>query len=128
MKCLKHRDREVAGFLIKNGMRFDLCRECLDAAIRAGEVVSSSVPDMLGGRNLTPAGTIKEGMRVLVFDSRLYKDDVKTPLSVTMQPATVLKVYTLVGREVEVADVKFDRDGWASHMHFTWGIQPLEGP
>jgi hypothetical protein len=75
---------------------------------------------------LTPVGTIKAGMRVLVFDSRLYKDDVKTPPKVTWKPATVEKVYLLNGHEV--ADVKFDRDGEGSesHAHFTWAIEVLE--
>lgn len=71
-------------------------------------------------------GHIKVGMRVLVFDHRLYKDDVKTPSEVTWQPATVEKVYLYNGHEV--ADVRFDRDGWVSKSHFTWGIEPLEGP
>jgi hypothetical protein len=34
---------------------------------------------------------IKEGSRVKVFDPRLFVDDFKTPLSMTVQPATVLR-------------------------------------
>ena len=33
------------------------------------------------------------GDRILVFDHRLFKDDVSTPLSVTMQPATIVRRY-----------------------------------
>jgi hypothetical protein len=68
-------------------------------------------------------GHIKVGMRVLVFDSRLYVDDVKTPASVTFRPATVLRVYDHKGDEV--ADVRFDHDLRESKAHFTHGIRPL---
>ena len=37
--------------------------------------------------------TFYPGTRVLVFDPSLFIDDVKTPLSTTMKPATVLRWY-----------------------------------
>jgi hypothetical protein len=40
MNCLEHRDRSAVGYIEKLGMRFDMCRECLDNAIMSGEVVS----------------------------------------------------------------------------------------
>jgi hypothetical protein len=40
MKCMKHGDRKAVGFLVKLGMKFLMCRECLDNAVMAGEVVS----------------------------------------------------------------------------------------
>jgi hypothetical protein len=33
------------------------------------------------------------GVRVLVFDPRLFKNDVDTPLSITMKPATIVSRY-----------------------------------
>lgn len=61
---------------------------------------------------------IKPGTRVMVFDSLLYKDDIKTPLSVTMKPATVIRHYGLqkhvvcqdltLGPYSSMVDVLFD--------------------
>lgn len=70
--------------------------------------------------NLSP------GTRVKVFDHLLFKDDVSTPLSVTVKPATIVKgpyKYTscLDEREhkEEVVDVLFDhRPDRISRAHF----------
>lgn len=70
------------------------------------------------------AGTVLEaGMRVSVFDHRLYRDDVSTPLTVTMQPATVLRRYRKQG--AELVDVRFDRDGRESKGHFVDFVKHL---
>jgi hypothetical protein len=67
------------------------------------------------------------GSRVAVFDPRLYVNDVKTPLSVTAQPATVVRWYGYIskhcGRYESVIDVTFDYDGRESHGHFTSGAR-----
>lgn len=69
------------------------------------------------------------GTRVLVFDARLYTNDTDTPVSRTMQPATVLRWYGTVrcaitkdltlGPYSSLIDVRFDRDGKESRAHFT---------
>ena len=66
------------------------------------------------------------GTRVKVFDHRLFKDDKTTPLSETMQLATVVQRY---GRRnafdstfvfPDLIDVEFDyRPGEISRSHFT---------
>jgi hypothetical protein len=80
------------------------------------------------------------GMRCLVFDPSLYIDDVKTPLSVTMKLATVLRRYFYEESEVmqrlfgpfkprkknfydEVIDVRFDYNGKESKAHFVWAVE-----
>jgi hypothetical protein len=70
---------------------------------------------------------MKPGTRVKVFDHRLYKDDKTTPLSITMQPATVLKRYKYPGYPHEdVVDVEFDyRLGEVSKAHFINSCAPL---
>jgi len=62
------------------------------------------------------------GDRVMVFDHRRYKDDRSTPLSVTMRPATIDRLYTLDdGRPV--ADVRIEGDGGRlSASHFVWAL------
>ena len=68
------------------------------------------------------------GARAKVFDLRLYKDDVKTPLSVTMQPATILKreIREIYGRKIDVVDVRFDYDGRESCNHFVWALNNID--
>ena len=62
------------------------------------------------------------GDRVLVFDSRLFVDDRKTPPSVTMKPATVLRRYGYRSEQFgvydDLVDVDFDHRG-ESRAHFT---------
>lgn len=81
------------------------------------------------------ADSIAEGARVIVFDPRLYVDDARTPLSVTMQPATVLRRYLKSWRRDisrgpvmgydDVVDVRFDHDGRESRAHFTSYLKKL---
>lgn len=80
--------------------------------------------------------TVKEimpGDRVLVFDPLLYKDDVKTPLSVTKKPATVLCRYGerhQYDRTVFYPDlvrIQFDHRKEPS-VHFTSAADPIEEP
>lgn len=71
------------------------------------------------------------GDKVMVFDSRLYVDDVITPLSVTMKPATIVSRYGRLkehyktcdyvsGPYPDLIDVVFDhRPGCISKGHFT---------
>ena len=69
------------------------------------------------------------GDRVMVFDDRRYKGDRSTPLSVTMRPATIDRLYKLDdGRPV--ADVRFDEDrpiigNRLSTAHFVWGLHDM---
>ena len=69
------------------------------------------------------------GDRVMVFDHLRYKDDYSTPLSVTMRPATIERLYKLNdGRPA--ADVRFDEDrpiigGRLSAEHFVWGLHDM---
>lgn len=63
----------------------------------------------------------------MVFDHRLFKDDVSTPISYTTHPATVIQWYgrrasRLIGGGVyeSLIDVEFDyRPGEVSKGHFT---------
>lgn len=82
---------------------------------------------------------IMPGDRVSVFDPRLFVDDKKTPLSVTVRPATVVCRY---GKKVfysasmtrpwiypDLVDVEFDhRPGTVSKGHFTDGVILLGAP
>jgi len=79
---------------------------------------------------------VPPGTRVIVFDNLLYRDDVSTPLSVTMKPATVVRHYGKVeekyscdlslGPYTSMVDVVFDhRPERESRGHFTYGIQLL---
>jgi hypothetical protein len=65
------------------------------------------------------------GTRVMVFDSMLFRDDITTPLSMTVQPATVLRWYGRRACKVlgsypyeSLIDVRFDHDGRESKGHF----------
>jgi hypothetical protein len=80
---------------------------------------------------------VMPGDRVLVFDPRLFKNDVDTPLSMTMRPATIIRRYGRLqkrysedlelGPYADVVDVVFDhRNEKPSESHFTSGIQKLE--
>lgn len=67
---------------------------------------SNGVPVQV--RETAPINNTKEilnmqilpGSRVLVFDARKYKNDLDTPLSVTMCPATVHCRYGLLKRRI----------------------------
>ncbi len=77
---------------------------------------------------------IMPGMKVLVFDWSLYKDDVTTPLSITMKPATVIRRYGMKYPAIpridwpemdysDLVDVIFDhRPERESKAHFTNGV------
>lgn len=91
-------------------------------------------------RNLMP------GDRVLVFDSILFKDDVSTPLTYTVRPATIVRRYGSHGwwgftktyiqenrpnyevwKYPDLVDVLFDhRPERVSHGHFTDGVKDLK--
>ena len=74
--------------------------------------------------------TLYPGTRVKVFDSSLYKDDKKTPPSVTIKKATVVKWYAYSRPPIgggdgpnweyeNLVDVVFDhRPDSISHAHF----------
>jgi hypothetical protein len=60
------------------------------------------------------------GTQVIIFDSRSFKNDIDTPLSVTMKKATVLKWYgkkTKYGLYDSLIDVQFE-NGRESKAHF----------
>ena len=64
--------------------------------------------------------------RVMVFDHRLFRNDRDTPISVTVKPATVLRVYRTADRYADlVMDVRFDNDGRESKGHFVDGVERL---
>jgi hypothetical protein len=76
------------------------------------------------------------GTRVLVYDSKLFKNDIKTPSKTLYKPATVVCRYGklkhdygdfALGPYEDLVDVLFDhRPERISHGHFTYGIQLLE--
>ncbi len=67
-----------------------------------------------------PIGNIfKKGDRIKVFDPSLFIDDIKTPLSTTMQNCTVLKFYTTKDNRHYLVDVRFDYNNKISCCHFT---------
>jgi hypothetical protein len=66
--------------------------------------------------------TFYPGTRLKVFNSRVYQNDVDTPLSMTMQWATVVHWYgeeTRFGRYPSLIDVVFDGETRVSSGHFT---------
>lgn len=73
--------------------------------------------------------TFYPGTRVKVFDHRRFRDDLTTPLSLTMRDGTVLawygrplKVYSedlSLGPYESLIDVLFDGDASPAHGHFT---------
>lgn len=67
------------------------------------------------------------GSKVKVFDHRLYKNDIITPISYTMKPATVVNRYCYVdGVYSDVVDVIFDyRPNETSKHHFTSSLQMI---
>lgn len=76
---------------------------------------------------------MKIGDRVKVFDHLLFKNDIDTPLSITMVAGTIIKVYT-DERGRDLIDVRQDRirfvheQGEESHIsrgHFAWGVEKI---
>ncbi len=73
------------------------------------------------------------GDRVNVFDPRLYIDDVKTPISMTMKPATVIKWYGKYDKDPiwnyeSLIDVVFDhRPDTPSKGHITGFVHKNNG-
>jgi hypothetical protein len=64
------------------------------------------------------------GTRVKAFNARIFRDDVSTPLSQTMQPATVVAWYgrwswLRAWRYESLVDLLFDGEHRVSHGHFT---------
>lgn len=76
------------------------------------------------------------GDRVKVFDHVLFKDDVSTPLSFTMRPATIIRRYgyrihypvsDVTYQYNDVVDVLFDhRPERESRGHFTRGLMEID--
>ena len=80
---------------------------------------------------------IMPGSRVMVFDPLLFRDDVSTPLSVTVRSALVERRYgyrvtefcgeSVDWRYPDCVDVRFDhRPDRISHGHFTDGVRAIE--
>lgn len=72
------------------------------------------------------------GSRVTVFDARRFRDDVTTPPSVTMRPATVTAWYGKRSQRYgwtydSLIDVRFDGDEADSRARFTDFVKPLAG-
>lgn len=71
------------------------------------------------------------GTRVKVFDCRLYTDDVSTPLTMTMQDATVVRWYGMRSPHSgmiypDLIDVEFDyKPGEVSHGYFSSTVKML---
>lgn len=65
------------------------------------------------------------GDRVLVFDPSLWIDDKKTPLNITIKPATVICHYGLSKEYSSLVDVLFDHRNIVSKGHFTTGVTAL---
>jgi len=75
---------------------------------------------------------ILPGSRVTIFDPLLFKDDLSTPPSITIKPATVVRRYGF--RSIhnperiypDCIDVVFDhRPGKVSHGHFVEAARRL---
>ena len=82
---------------------------------------------------------IMPGDRVKVFNGNVYIDDITTPLSITIQWATVIQRYgkksgyyfddndvKTTCRYPDVIDVLFDGEELVSHGHFTNGVVEYE--
>lgn len=73
------------------------------------------------------------GVRVLVFDSRLFKNDVDTPLSITLKPATIVSRYGKYDycsayeggriRYDDLLDVVFDHRPNIVRCVYTYGVR-----
>ena len=81
---------------------------------------------------------IVEGSRVKAFDYRLYKNDIETPLSVTLKEGTIICRYGVfsdsiakncgyeAGKYPDLVDIVFDHEpNKISHGHFTCGIKEI---
>lgn len=72
---------------------------------------------------------IMPGSRVLAFDFLLYRDDVSTPLSVTMRPATVVCRYGIRSRQFgiypDLVDLIFDHRPDEIRSNFTNGLKEI---
>jgi hypothetical protein len=74
------------------------------------------------------------GDRVKVFDILLFVSDIQTPLSITMQSATVIHGNYNDGCELripawEMINVRFDRENRRikeSYGHFVWGVERIK--
>jgi len=83
----------------------------------------------LGKRKVNPFPM--PGDRIMIFDPRLFDDDVSTPISYTVRPATVVCRYGTVANQLstiypDLIDVKFDhRPESISKGHFTDGARPI---
>jgi hypothetical protein len=63
--------------------------------------------------------------KVLVFDPLLFKNDIETPLSFTMRPATIVKHYG--DKDYDLVDVVFDhRPEKVSRGHFVNMIEEIK--
>lgn len=78
--------------------------------------------------------SIMPGSRVKAFDSSLFKNDIETPVSVTMKLGTVVCRYGYRHEEPnrgvydDLVDVKFDhRPKQISHGHFTVCVEEIDG-
>lgn len=68
---------------------------------------------------------VKVGDKVMVFDSRLFRDDKSTPSEMTHKLATVLKIYKTYKYNEDIVDVRFYYDDSISKGHFVWGIEKV---
>lgn len=92
-----------------------------------------SISISVGGRAVSESSNHwpMPGDRVLVFDHLLWIDDKKTPLSVTLKPATVLCRYGFRSEYrpewiyPDCVEVQFDHRERPSRGHFTDGVHPL---
>lgn len=125
--------------------RFGTCETCLFVAenhrgigrILKREVGSNGIPGdgflipdkecPIKRGTFDPPKVFKPGDRVKVFDHLLYVNDTLTPLSETMQPATVVQGnYNNYGDDM--IDVLFDREDRVcrrSNGHFVWGVERI---
>lgn len=65
------------------------------------------------------------GERCLAFNHRIYVDDKTTPISITMQPGTVVNRRTEERSGRLLADVLFDSDPRISKGHFVDRLKSL---
>lgn len=78
--------------------------------------------------DIIEAQTLNVGDRVIVFDHTLYKDDITTPLAMTMKPATITDIQIPYDMKGELLiSVRFDhRPKTISRNHFSSYIERVK--
>jgi len=65
------------------------------------------------------------GEKVKVFDNRFYKDDVSTPISVTMRPAVIVDIREDEESHRILFDVLFDGELFPRKNYLIYSLQKI---